>query len=120
MNIKEYRKNGVSVVEIDEDGVIISSIQDFLDIISDVSAKRIIVKKENICEDFYELETLFAGEMLQKASNYRLYLGIVGDFSDITSRAFRDFMYESNETKQILFKSTVEEAVKVFCRKHDD
>lgn len=119
MNLTEYKKNGVSVVEILEDGVIISDTQDFLDIISDVSAKRIIIKRENICDDFYDLHTGVAGEILQKASNYRLYLGIVGDFSDITSSSFRDFMYESNNSHQILFKKTVEEVLKVFCRPHN-
>ncbi len=116
MNIKEYKKHGISVVEIIEDGVIISDAQDFLDLVSDVSAKRIIVKKENVCGEFYDLHTGVAGDILQKVSNYRLFFGIVGDFSDIKSNSFRDFIYESNNTKQILFKKTVEEIVKIFCR----
>lgn len=116
MNIREYRKKGVSVVEIVEDGVIIANSQNLLDIISDVSSKRIAVRRENICEDFFDLHTGLAGEILQKASNYRLYIGIIGDFSDITSKNFRDFMYESNETRQIVFKGTIEEVVRAFCR----
>ena len=116
MNIREYRKKGVSVVEIIEDGVIIANTQNLLDIVSDVSSKRIAVKRENISEDFYDLRTGLAGEILQKVSNYHLCIGIIGDFSDITSKSFRDFMYESNETRQIVFKGTIEEVVRAFCR----
>jgi hypothetical protein len=116
MNIREYRKKGISVVEIIEDGVIIENTQNLLDIISDVSSKRIVVKRENICEDFFDLQTGLAGEILQKASNYRLCIGIIGDFSDIKSKSFQAFMYESNETRQIVFKSSIEEVVRAFCR----
>jgi len=116
MNIREYRKKGVSVVEIIEDGVIIANTQNLLDIVSDVSSKRIAVKRENISEDFYDLRTGLAGEILQKVSNYHLCIGIIGDFSDITSKSFRDFIYESNETRQIVFKGTIEEVVRSFCR----
>lgn len=120
MNIKEYRKNGISVVEVLEDGVLISNAQDFLDIVSDVSSKKIIVRRENICDEFFDLHTGVAGDILQKASNYRICLGIIGDFSDITSTSMRDFIYESNNTHQILFKKTVVEAVKIFFRASDD
>lgn len=119
MNTKEYRKNGVTVVRILEEGVIIECVQDYLDIISDVCTKKIILNKENICDDFYDLHTGFAGEILQKASNYRLSLGIVGDFSNLESKSLRDFIYESNENRQIVFKKTVEEIVKIFCVRKD-
>ena len=88
MNIREYRKKGTSVVEIVEDGVIIANSQNLLDIISDVSSKRIAVRRENICEDFFDLHTGLAGEILQKASNYRLCIGIIGDFRISRARAF--------------------------------
>jgi hypothetical protein len=116
MEIKEYRKNGVSVVEVIADGVIVKRPQDLLDIVSDTSSKRLIIKRENLCEGFFDLKTGVAGEILQKVGNYRLNLGILGDFSDIESKSMRDFIYESNNSRQILFKKTVEEIVRVFCR----
>jgi len=116
METKEYRKNGISVLEIIDDSIVISRVQDLLDIISDYSVKSIVLQKHNIDEDFFDLKTGFAGEILQKASNYRIRLGIVGDFSTIESKSFKDFIYESNETKKIIFKPSVEEAVKTFLR----
>jgi hypothetical protein len=116
METKEYRKGSKSVIEIIEDSVIINNPQDLLDIISDYSTKSIIIKKNNITDDFYDLHTGLAGDILQKASNYHIRIGIIGDFSTVESKSLRDFIYESNITKQIVFKSTVEEIVKIFLR----
>ncbi len=117
MNYNEHRINGVSVLEIDDDSVAINSTQDLLDIISDFSIKKIILRKENLNADFFDLKTGFAGEILQKASNYRICLGIIGDFDAVESKSLRDFIYESNRAKQIVFKKTVAEVLKIFCRK---
>ncbi len=116
MNCNEHRKNGVSVLEVDDPDFMINKPQDLLDLISDYSIKKIIVRKENVNEAFFDLRTGLAGEIIQKASTYRICLGIVGDFSGIESQSFRDFMYESNRTKQIVFKETVNEVLRVFCR----
>lgn len=117
MDYKEYRFNDISVIEINESGVLINDLQDLYDIFSDVYSKKIIIKKENICEDFYDLKSGFASELLQKSESYKFRLGIIGDFSDITTPGFQDFIFESNNMKKIVFKSTVEEAVRIFCRK---
>ena len=116
MATKEYRNNGISVIELIDDSVFINETQDLLDIVSDYSTKSIILKKENIAEEFFELSSGFAGEILQKASNYRIRIGIIGDFSSIQSKSLRDFIYESNQTKQIVFKQTAEEIIKIFLR----
>jgi hypothetical protein len=116
METQEYRRNGISVLEIIDDSVVIGCVQDLLDIISDYSVKSIVLQKHNIDEDFFDLKTGFAGEILQKATNYRLRIGIIGDFSTIESQSFKDFMYESNQTKKIIFKPTVEDALRVFLR----
>jgi hypothetical protein len=45
---------------------------------------------------------------------YRIRLAIIGDYTNTASKALKDFMYESNKRKQILFVKTVEEAIKIF------
>jgi hypothetical protein len=117
METQEHRRGGISVLEIVDDDFIISSPQDLLDIVSDYSIKRIILKKNNIVDDFFDLRTGFAGEIMQKASSYKLYIGFVGDFSNCESKSFRDFMYESNEAGKIVFKATPQEVLKLFLRK---
>jgi hypothetical protein len=57
-----------------------------------------------------------AGGILQKASNYGLKIGNVGDFTSIKSKSLRDFIYESNKTKQIVFKESKEEILAIFAK----
>ena len=116
METKEYRKNGIAVLELLDESVIIHCVQDLLDIISDYSIKSIIIQKNNIDSDFFDLKTGFAGEILQKTSNYHIRIGIVGDFTSVTSKSLRDFIYECNQTRQIVFKVSVEDVLKVFLK----
>ena len=116
MDTNEHRINGVSVLEILDDNEVLSDIQDLLDIVSDFSVKRLIFRKEQINPDFFDLSTGLAGNILQKASTYRIHIGIVGDFSTVENKSLRDFIYESNQTKQIFFKPTVHDVLKAFCR----
>jgi len=60
--------------------------------------------------DFFDLKTGFAGEILQKFSNYKVKLAIIGDFSSFTSKSLRDFILESNKHGHINFVSTIDEA----------
>jgi hypothetical protein len=53
-----------------------------------------------------------AGEILQKFSNYRVRLAVVGDFERHTSKSVRDFIHESNQGKQVNFLPTVVEALR--------
>ena len=116
MDTKEYRFNGVSVVDVIDDGIVLDELQDLLDIVSDYSIKKIIFRKHNINPDFFKLETGFAAEILRRITNYKISIGIVGDFEQVENISLRDFIYESNEEKQIVFKKTVKDVLRVFCR----
>jgi len=61
--------------------------------------------------DFFDLKTGLAGEILQKFSNYRVKLAIVGDFEEVKSKSLRDFIRESNRGRTVNFVNSVEEAV---------
>jgi hypothetical protein len=58
--------------------------------------------------------TRFAGDILQKFSNYRVQLAIIGDFSEYQGETLKDFIYESNRAGEILFLNSVESAIKRF------
>jgi len=109
-----HSRNENKIAEIVDDGLIIKNVQDFLDITANCPSRNILIHKENIIAEFFDLKTKIAGEILQKASNYRVRLGIVGDFKDIKSKSLRDFIYESNKTEEILFKETAEEVLEIF------
>ncbi len=92
----------------------ISSASDFLDLSANIRARSFIIRKEMLTEDFFDLKTGLAGEILQKCSNYSLRLAIIGDYSGLSSKSLKDFMYECNSTNQIIFVPSAEEALKRF------
>lgn len=83
--------------------LLVASAGDFLDLMGLAPDRTLALAREQLHPDFFELRTGLAGEILQKVSNYRCRLGIFGDFSAVPSRALRDFIYESNRTRQVMF-----------------
>jgi hypothetical protein len=112
MKYIHHHINGQSIAELSAKGVVLSTAQQFLQMIMDSSAEGIIVHQENIDERFFDLRSGLAGEMLQKVVNYRLRLAIVGDFSIYESNSLRAFISESNRSNSIAFAATVEDAIK--------
>ncbi len=102
------------VAEVERGTIIIGSASDVLDIMGNISyenCSRIIIHSDSFSGEFFDLRTGVAGEILQKISNYRMRLSIVGDFSHLTSRSWRDFIRESNRGRTVNFHPTVDEAL---------
>lgn len=115
----KYIDHGEGIVEVEAPGVIVSEASDILDLLANTQAEALIVRKANLNQDFFVLSSGFAGEMLQKISNYHKRLAIIGDYSSVTSKALRDFIYESNKNRQVLFVDSVEAALGLFGRRRD-
>lgn len=115
MNFKEHTIDGTRIIEILSDEIIINDEQDALDIMANIdyqlNSRRIILYKNNLNRDFFELKTGVAGNILQKFSNYKVRLAIIGDFSEYNSNSLRDFIYESNKSKLISFTADLETAL---------
>lgn len=77
----------------------------------ETGCSAMVLRKEQLAEDFFRLSSGIAGEVLQKFVNYQMRLAIVGDFSHYTSKPLRDFIYESNNGTQVGFQPTVEAAL---------
>lgn len=75
-----------------------------------------ILYAESVGEAFFDLKTGIAGEMLQKFSNYKMRLAIIGDFEKVQSRSLQDFIRESNAGKTVCFVNSLEQAVKLSAR----
>jgi len=119
MKIEIIKLKGVGIAEIKSDRVEIRKVQDVLDLMADCDyqgARKIILHEKNIIADFFDLKTGFAGEILQKFSNYFVELAIVGDFSKYSSQSLQDFIYESNKVGRINFVSSVEEAIEALLK----
>jgi hypothetical protein len=110
----ETKFYGNDIVEIIDDNNILKEIDDVFGLLFANNCSSIILKKENMGDKFFDLSTGIAGEILQKFSNYRKRLAIIGSYEDIKSKSLKDFIYESNKTKQVIFVKTKEEALKIF------
>ncbi len=94
----------------------ISSVQDVMDFFGDCYSHDcigIIIHKNALHDDFFDLKTGLAGEILQKFATYSMKLAIVGDFSNIQSNSLKDFIRESNQRKFINFVESVPDAIEV-------
>lgn len=114
MRIKQHKAD-VAVVEIEGKEKVIAGAQSALDLAMtakyEYGVSRIAIPKEAIVDEFFILSSGIAGETLQKYINYHVKIAIFGDFSCYTSKPLHDFIYESNNGKDVFFVTTEEEAV---------
>lgn len=110
MEITHKTIDGIEVALVQSDTLVLASPGDVLDLIGR-AGHRMALPKSCVAEEFFDLRTGFAGEALQKFINYQAKVAFVGDFSQYTSKALRDFIYESNNGHDIFFVSTAEEAM---------
>ncbi|MFL0251456.1 DUF4180 domain-containing protein [Clostridium neuense] len=115
MNIKKIIKDNISIALIESDELVLTDVQSALDLMATVNyetgCNRMVLNKAAISEDFFKLSTRIAGEILQKFINYHVKFAIIGDFSMYNSKALKDFIYESNNGKDIFFVSNEDEAI---------
>ena len=113
MEIKQI--NDIAIVNSNER--IITDTQTAMDFMMSVKyetgCSKIVLNKEAITEDFFILSKGIAGEILQKFINYRIKFAVCGDFSNYTSKPLKDFIYESNNGKDIFFVPDTDTAVKM-------
>ena len=115
MKITEHSNENKYIYEITSDKVILNDIQDALDLMANagpIGRKKIILHEENITPDFFDLSTRLAGDVLQKFTNYRVELAIIGNFEKYSSKSLKAFIFESNKGNQINFVQNIEDAVK--------
>ncbi len=115
MEITVIKENNIEIAVVRSSEILITDVQSASDFIATVDyetgCNRIIINKSAICEDFFDLKTRLAGEVLQKFINYQIKIAIVGDFSVYSSKSLKDFIYESNKGRDIFFLSNEEQAM---------
>ena len=108
------RMHGVPVLVCAADGPKLRSDRDAVDLVGEAiqhGADLILMPTERLDDDFFELRTRRAGEIIQRFVNYRLRLVIVGDVSRHAdkSSAFQDLVYESNRGTHVWFVANIDE-----------
>jgi hypothetical protein len=113
MEIEIIQVGEIIMAEIKAENVLIKDSQDALDLMADCGYKgsrKIIMYEKNIVQDFFDLKTGIAGEILQKFSTYNVQLAIIGDYSKYKSKSLKDFIFESNKVGRINFVNSLYEA----------
>ena len=108
------------VAELTDNDCIISNTEDILNLIAEIGlldCDKIIIHENNLHKDFFRLSTGLAGDILQKFSNYRVRLAIVGDFSKYSSKSLQDFIRECNRGNLVFFTDNAESAFSKFLLK---
>ena len=114
MPAKSYELQGVSVLECAADEMRLRTYADAVDILGksfESRATLIVVPVECLDDEFFQLRTRIAGELIQKFVQYRRRLAIVGDISRhlAESSALRAFVYESNRGNEVWFLASLDE-----------
>lgn len=123
MKTEMVEKNGVACVIVESEKVEMADAGTALDLMMNIKyemgCSRIAINKEAIAEEFFILSSGLAGELLQKFINYHSKLAIFGDYSGYTSKALKDFIYESNKGKDIFFVETRQQAIEKLLAAED-
>ena len=108
MIIETHNIGNIKVAEIIADKIILTSTEDGLELLGNLYYQgfdKIIIHEKNITPEFFDLKTKIAGNILQKFSQYKMPLIIVGDFSKYKSKSLNDFIFERNKGSQVNFVS---------------
>ncbi|MBK7233952.1 MAG: DUF4180 domain-containing protein [Saprospiraceae bacterium] len=119
MEIIRHQVLDTAIAEIVSDEILIHNAEDGLNILVDVYYQDfdyLILHANNITPTFFHLKSGLAGEILQKFSNYRMKLAIVGNFVGLESKSLNEFIRESNKSSQIYFVNTLAEALSNFSK----
>ncbi|MDF2713457.1 MAG: hypothetical protein K0R28_382 [Paenibacillus sp.] len=113
VTVDQKGESKVAVIECSD--IVINDVQEALDLMASIQyndgCNKILIHKSNITEDFFELRTRLAGEILQKYTNYHVKIAVVGDFDGYDSKSLKDFIYECNKGKQVFFLKEREDAL---------
>ncbi|MEU7903984.1 DUF4180 domain-containing protein [Actinoplanes sp. NPDC049118] len=107
MSDQVLERNGVPVLVCAADGPVLAGVQDALDLIGAAFTRSDVVAlpASRLGDDFFELRTGLAGEVMQKFVNYQIRLAIVGDITERleASASLKALVHESNRGRHIWF-----------------
>jgi hypothetical protein len=111
---RSYDLHGVRVFELAVEGPPLRNDRDAAGLLPTLWSQRatlLVLPVERLVDDFFQLKTCLAGEMIQKFVNYRMRVAILGDISRYLAKssALRDFVRESNRGNQVWFVASLEE-----------
>ena len=114
MEIKTHLSKSTKIAEVISTKILVNSVDEGFQIMIDLyyqDFNKIIMQEHHFNTEFFDLKTKIFGDLLQKFSNYKVQLALIGDFSKYGSKSFQDFIKESNQQKRVFFLADLEEAI---------
>lgn len=121
MEVVIHQINKTRVAEIISEDILIQNPVDGLNILVDLYYKNIdniILYEKNITPSFFVLKNGIAGEILQKFSNYKVRLAIVGNYTKMRHMSIKGFIVESNRKGQINFVGSGQKALAILSNQN--
>ncbi len=110
MQLQTSEFHGIRIVECTDS---ITRIEDAMDLVAacfEHDAERVLLESRVLPAAFFELSSGFAGEFLQKFSNYRIKLAAVFPSEDGYGDRFREFLQEAKRGRGFRVFTTRAEA----------
>ena len=117
MIIIDHKIQDKKIAEIGDNQVIINNEDDGIQLVGEIyyaGYDAIIMYENQLTTAFFDLKNGLAGAILQKFTNYKIQLAIIGNFSATQSNSLRDFIRESNKRKHINFVASLSDALLLF------
>ena len=114
--MKTIKLESITIGVVDSQTVF-NDVRDVLDMMStfayfeESSSLGMIVCRQSLGDKFFDLKSGYAGEVLQKFSNYKIRLAIVGNFGNEKSKSLRDFIRECNRGSGVFFVDSEQAAI---------
>jgi len=118
MTTNIHQIENIRIAEVISDDILIGNAEEGLQLLVDLYYQdfdSIVLYQQQISAEFFNLKSGMAGELLQKFSNFRVKLAIVGDFEKYSGKSMGDFIYESNQGRMVNFLPSLKAAVAKLC-----
>ena len=94
-----------------ESGISIRGIADVTDLVSAcIGSRGVILTETDLCDEFFDLHTGLAGELIQKCVNYRIRAAIVIASPETHGKRFAELAYEHSTHPMVRFVRAMKEA----------
>lgn len=107
MNLNVTQIGKEIVAEVEAEGPVVRTPQDALELLAAAQyqhgATCLMLREGHLTPAFFDLKTGLAGDILQKYTNYKTNLVVIGDFDSVESRSLKAFILESNRGRQVAF-----------------
>jgi hypothetical protein len=111
MNVVSHELNGMRVLEIQSEGIVIRSARDAADLTKQVlerGSRKLILYEKNLCPEMWQLSNGLALAILKEFADSSVDVALVGEFDRHKGKQVQMLIQESNLQNHAIFVDNVE------------